>query len=63
MITVYGLAHLVASGIGRRWKAARKAKEAAAKQKALPKLKHLRPELGLQPMASVEAEDGSCWQT
>jgi choline dehydrogenase-like flavoprotein len=32
MITVYGLAHLVASGIARRWKVARKAKEAAAKQ-------------------------------
>ncbi|WIA29237.1 hypothetical protein OEZ86_011745 [Tetradesmus obliquus] len=32
MITVYGLAHMVASGIAQRWKAAKKAKEAAAKQ-------------------------------
>ncbi|KAF6266548.1 GMC oxidoreductase-domain-containing protein, partial [Scenedesmus sp. NREL 46B-D3] len=32
MITVYGLAHLVASGIAQRWKAARKGKEAAARQ-------------------------------
>jgi hypothetical protein len=32
MITIYGLAHLVASGIAQGWKAARKAKDAAAKQ-------------------------------
>jgi hypothetical protein len=32
MVTVYGLAHLVASGIARHWKAARNGKAAAARQ-------------------------------
>jgi choline dehydrogenase-like flavoprotein len=32
MITIYGLAHLVGTGIAQRWKAAKKAQEASCKQ-------------------------------